>query len=305
SSLGAVAARSNVEDDLEDRGRAMLDATAEGLALHQLLRKVANNSKDVGVDSDAQPQVLALRDSVMNLLRLAPGLIQPIDFCVSADTDCGRGPRGYIWFHRFYLARGAMGSVYSEVTMRFVSYMEAQGSDMGNTLLSKEALDELSQQAAPDDPAPILARATRRVLALRVQQPDPAELGRQLARADSDLRRVRRLAPGAAAVVIAWRAALAVWAKRGVEARAYFDAAAELCGWSSRTVQFRAFEALSWARAKQVEPARNALIAIRDARDVVPQDRYILDNRVFYADFGMSPDLAPLFGTVVTRFKGQ
>src|SRR5205807_872726 len=124
------------------------------------------------------------------------------------------------------------------------------------TLLSKEAVDELAKQAPPDDPAAVLARATRRILALLGATRDAPDRREQLARADADLRLVRRLAPGSA-VVLPWRAALAAVAGRTGEAHAFFGATSELCAWSSRTVEHGAFEALVWTHVKKLELARS------------------------------------------------
>jgi hypothetical protein len=266
--VGATSAQATVDDDLEDRARAMEPPFRK---LHALANFIGGREDPMGVVGDQIAPVVAATDEVVRSLRATPALVTPLEYTCTSYIECGRALDSWLVNARILVARGATATPYLQTLSRFHPYLvTSQGSGLDGAVLARTSVDEGTSGLAPDDAAGPLARGIRRALAAGS---DRAEL----ARADAELREAQRLAPGAAAL-LAWRGAVAVLDRRTTEARAWFDELEELGHWTGSAPFRLAFEAAVHARAGDFEGTRAALAAIRDSKERGPADAWQFEH---------------------------
>jgi hypothetical protein len=267
------------------------------LALGKVLDTSVDTPGQMGVASDQVERVLATSDELVRALRTSPDLQWPLEAAIQAYLECGRGVQAWLVDATHLVGRGATMSLYLQTLSRFHGYLvPRQGKGIADAVLSSESVDEATSRYAPDDAVGPLARGIRRALAAGTDRA-------QLARADAELREARRLAPGVAAV-LAWRGALAVFARRPAEARAFFEELDELGKWSGSDPNRRAFEAAIYARAGDLEATRASLAAIRDARDLSLSDAWQFDGEPLSLLAEKDAECKTLLGAIRARLAG-
>ena len=294
--VGATPAQVAVDEDLDDRARAMRPLLQESVALRKLLETSVDKPGQMGVATDQLANVAAATDELVQGLRGAPALVSPLEDATISYIECTRGLVAWTVDARHLVGCGAAAAHYLETLSRFHSYLLShQGRDIADAILGKESVNEATSHLAPDDAAGPLARGIRHAV---------AGARADLERADTELRRARALAPGAAAV-IAWRGALATRARRVAEARAFFEELEELGKWTGTDPDRLAFEAAVHARAGDLEATRAALVAVRDARDLAASDAWEFEGEPLSLVAEKDPQCKALLDAIVARARGR
>ncbi len=301
---GSAAANGVVNVDRAERATAGIALLEAVVATQRVMARAAARSSDVGLPGELLSEAAARRDALVAALRNAPGAPKALDACIDPDIESARTARGWMSQIRAFVARGGLGAYYGSIVDHFFTFLMSGGADMEKTLLSADEIEDAAGPTGSDDPARILALAVHGIFEILVSHEDHAAKATRIAAVDSGLLRVRRLMPGSAAV-LAWRAAGAIVAKRPADANGLFALSRELAGWTTHTIDSRTFEGIMWFRASELDPARRAFAAIRDAPDLTATDHWVIDNRPVDEIAAADPEIRSLREAIHAAMRGH